>query len=109
MSNYTDWERKDSLPPGCAVPLAVMSFAFALVFFYFVVSRLLFDYPDGSPGLIVGCGAMGVFFLYAAVAIAWRVAKGKPIPQVTKSGGPPPTIEVYHFLPKDDEDGKNER
>lgn len=109
MSNYTDWERRNSLPRGCATPLAVMCFALTALSFYIAVSRWLFDYPDSSWQLVVAASAMGGFFLYAGVALTRRVATGKLIPASRRGGEPPPAIEVYHFLPEDGEDGKDER
>ncbi len=50
------------------------------------------------PFIFIG---LGIFFVFAAGGLAWRLLKGKPIVWVGHGTEPPPVIEDYHLFPKE--------
>jgi hypothetical protein len=100
MSNVEDWERRNALPFGCALTVTILSFLFAAFFIGYPVWRWLRNLPQEMRVLpLLG---IGLFFLSGGVGFTWRLIKRKPIPYVRSGGEPPPPIEIYDFLPKDE-------
>ena len=104
MSNVEDWERRNALPFGFAALVTVMSFVAAAFFIGYPISRWLFSYPEKMAA--VPLILIGGFFLLGGIAFTIRLAKGQPIPYIGRGGEAPPDVEVYDFLPKDVDPGK---
>ncbi len=101
MSNVEDWERRNALPFGCALLVTIFSFLFAAFFIGYPVSRWLLNLPQEMQ--VLPLFLIGLFFFIGGIGLSWRLIKGKAIPYVGRGTEPPPAIEIYDFLPNDDE------